>query len=61
MIREVGEDIGRAIGNLVEVDVPENGLGWGKYLRIRVEVDVTEPLLRGKILMGEVGEDDDPF
>ena len=29
MIREVGEDIGRGIGRLVEVDVPENGLGWG--------------------------------
>jgi hypothetical protein len=53
MIWEVGEDIGRAIGNLVEVDVFENGLGWGKHLRIRVEVDVTKPLLRGKILMRE--------
>ena len=36
MIREVGEDIGRGIGRLVEVDVPENGLGWGKYLRIKI-------------------------
>ena len=54
MIQEVGEDIGRDIGNLLEVDAPENGLGWGKYLHIRVEVDVTEPLLRGKIL--QVGE-----
>uniref|UniRef100_A0A2N9H5H6 CCHC-type domain-containing protein n=1 Tax=Fagus sylvatica TaxID=28930 RepID=A0A2N9H5H6_FAGSY len=30
MIREVGEDIGRGIGRLVEVDVPENGLGWAE-------------------------------
>ena len=59
MIREVGEDIGRGIGQHMEVDVPENGLGWGKYLRIRVEIDVTEPLLRGKMLQG--GVEDDPF
>jgi hypothetical protein len=50
MIREVGEDIGNAIGWFVEADVPENGLGWGRYLRIRVDVDVSLPLLRGKIL-----------
>ena len=61
MIREVGEDIGRNIGNLLEVDAPENGLGWGKYLRIRVEIDVTEPLLRGKILQGEEGTSSGPF
>jgi hypothetical protein len=61
MIREVGEDIGREIGNLLEVDVPANGLGWGKYLRIRVEMDVKEPLLRGRIVQGEEGEGVDPF
>lgn len=61
MIREVGEDIGRGIGNLVEVDALDNGLGWGKYLCIRVEVDVSEPLLRGKILMREDGDDASPF
>jgi hypothetical protein len=30
--------------------VPENGIGWGHFLRIWVEIDVTKPLLRGKIL-----------
>jgi hypothetical protein len=50
MIREVGEDIGNVIGNSLEVDVPEDGIGWGRYLRIRVELDVTQPLLRGMIL-----------
>ena len=57
MIREVGEDIGRGIGRLVEVDVPENGLGWGKYLRIKAEIDITQPLLWGKIL--STAEDND--
>ena len=50
MIHEVGEDIGNGIGQFVKVDVPENGLGRGRYLRIRVDVDVSLPLLRGKIL-----------
>ena len=61
MIREVGEDIGRAIGHLLEVDVPANGLGWGKYLRIRVEMDVREPLLRGRIVQEEQGEGVAPY
>ncbi len=49
------------LGKLLEVDVPENGLGWGKYLRIRVEIDVREPLLRGRIVQGVKGEAADPF
>jgi hypothetical protein len=61
MIREVGEDIGMELGNLLEVDVPDNGLGWGKYLRIRVEINVMEPLLRGRIVQGVEGENADPF
>uniref|UniRef100_A0A2N9HU49 CCHC-type domain-containing protein n=1 Tax=Fagus sylvatica TaxID=28930 RepID=A0A2N9HU49_FAGSY len=61
MIREVGEDIGRAIGHLLEVDVLANGLGWGKYLHIRVEMDVREPLLRGRIVQGEEGEGVAPY
>jgi hypothetical protein len=56
MVKEVGEDIGNNIGRLVEVDVPENGIGWGRFLRIRVEIDVTKPLLRGKILESEDGK-----
>ena len=61
MIREVGEDIGMELGNLLEVDVPENGLGWGKYLRIRVEINVMEPLLCGRIVQGVKGEGANPF
>ena len=56
MVKEVGEDIGNNIGRLVEVDVPENGIGWGRFLHIRVEIDVTKPLLRGKILESEDGK-----
>ncbi len=61
MIREVGEDIGREIGGFLKVDVPDNGLGWGKYLRIRVDIDITQPLLRGKQLRKDEGEGGTPF
>ena len=61
MIREVGEDISRDIGRIIEVDVPENGLGWGRFLRIRVDIDVMEPLQRGCMLEGDEGEGSVPM
>ncbi len=61
MIPEVGEDIGRGIDCYIKVDVPKNGLGWGRFLRIRVEIDVTEPLLRGSILGCDEEDGGEPF
>ncbi len=35
MTREVGEDIGQAVGKLINVDVPdERGIAWGRFLWI---------------------------
>ena len=57
MTREVGEDIGAVVGNLIDVDVPaENGIAWERFLRIRVEVELAKPLMRGCII--QVEEDD---
>ena len=54
MTREMGEDIGQRVGRLVEVDVLEdNGVAWGRYLRIRVEVEIAKPLMRGYIIQVE--------
>jgi hypothetical protein len=47
MNRVYGEMIGDWIGKFVSVDVDEEGLAWGKDLRIRVSVNVDQPLLRG--------------
>jgi hypothetical protein len=55
IIRDIGEDIGNDIGRTIEVDIPENGIGWGRFLHIRVALDITKPLLRGKILEIEEG------
>uniref|UniRef100_A0A2N9FK76 Reverse transcriptase domain-containing protein n=1 Tax=Fagus sylvatica TaxID=28930 RepID=A0A2N9FK76_FAGSY len=34
MVREVGEDVGNHIGRLVEVDLPDNGIVWGRCGRV---------------------------
>jgi hypothetical protein len=50
MNREVSYKIGATIGVVEEVDVTGEGVGWGHCLRIRVEVDITKPLERGRVL-----------
>ncbi|KAJ0008131.1 hypothetical protein Pint_29751 [Pistacia integerrima] len=54
MNNDYGVQLASAIGKVLEVDVGENGLGWGSFLRVKVEVELTKPLVRGRILrMGE--------
>ena len=43
----VGNYIANEIGVPFLVDAPKSGLAWGPFLRIRVEVDSTKPLMRG--------------
>jgi hypothetical protein len=50
MSRKTGEDIGDRIGKFLEVDGVENGLAVGKYLRIKVRMLITEPLMRGAMV-----------
>jgi hypothetical protein len=47
MNRAYGELIGGWIGKFISVDVDEEGMAWGEDLRIRVEIKVDQPLLRG--------------
>lgn len=46
--RETGRAIGSTLGEVLDIDVAEFGVQWGKYLRVRVRVDVTKKLIRGK-------------
>ena len=48
MNSETGYDIGAKIGEVMEVDVPKKGVQWGKYLRVRVNIDTSKKLVRGK-------------
>uniref|UniRef100_A0A2N9IT87 RNase H type-1 domain-containing protein n=1 Tax=Fagus sylvatica TaxID=28930 RepID=A0A2N9IT87_FAGSY len=50
MNRDVGEKVGGTLGMVFMVDTDVKGVGWGKSLRVRVQIDVTQPLLCGKKL-----------
>jgi hypothetical protein len=47
MSRTVGTKIGETLGIVMEVDAVEDGIGWGKFLHLRVLIDITKPLERG--------------
>ena len=51
--RETGRVIGSCLGEVVDVDVSEAGVQWSKCLRVRVRVDVTKRLVRGKRITAE--------
>lgn len=50
MFEEVGAKLGSGAGKVLEVKVDENRLGWSHFLRIKVEIDITKPLARGRLL-----------
>lgn len=47
MTRGVGQKIRASLGEVVDVDVSGDGVGWGKSLRICVLLNITKPLERG--------------
>ena len=48
MTEKVGELIEKAMGGHIEMEVTEDGVGWGKYLRVKIRIDISKPLLRKK-------------
>jgi hypothetical protein len=50
MTKGVGTKIGNSLGTLHDVDVAGDGVGWGRCLRIRVTIDLTNPIERGRAL-----------
>ena len=40
----------------MDVDVPKSGVQWGKFLRVRVLINATKQLVRGKKITIEGGE-----
>ncbi|XP_041011254.1 uncharacterized protein LOC121255023 [Juglans microcarpa x Juglans regia] len=43
---ECGERIGRSLGVVEEVEVDEDDVGWGTFLRVKVLLDLTKPIAR---------------
>ena len=56
MTKEIGRTIGSKLGEVMEVDVSDSGVHWGRCLRVRVRIDVTKRLVRGKKITIEGGE-----
>jgi hypothetical protein len=47
---EIGYNIGASLGKVEVMGVKEDEIGWGKILRIMVEIDLTKPLERERAL-----------
>ncbi|XP_050255078.1 uncharacterized protein LOC126700960 [Quercus robur] len=50
MSEEVGQDIGRSLGCLIEVDKRACQLDQAKFMRIRVDVPIDKPLVEAEML-----------
>lgn len=46
--KETGWKIGSKIGEVMDVNVPDNGVQWGRCLRVRVNINITKKLVKGK-------------
>ncbi|XP_042944695.1 uncharacterized protein LOC122278581 [Carya illinoinensis] len=54
MNAEYGKQIGSSVGKVINVEVDKVGQSWGWCLRVKVELDITKPLVKGKwLLVGE--------
>ena len=57
MNSNVGTHIAKEIGRPLLIDAPKSGLDWGPFLCIRMDIEITKPLMRGKMVHFEdVGE-----
>ena len=50
MSREMGQRIGASMGKVEDVDVDEDDVGWGEFLQVRIVLDLTKPLSRGRFI-----------
>ena len=50
MTKKIGTILGEAIGDVEEVDSDESQMAWGRWLKVRVAINVSKPLKRGKVL-----------
>jgi hypothetical protein len=50
MGKAMGWKIGSTVGKVEEVDVDDEEAGWGEYLRVKINMDLSKPLARGRLL-----------
>ncbi|MCI36871.1 hypothetical protein A2U01_0058095, partial [Trifolium medium] len=56
MKENVGRQLGNYIGTFVEYDKKNNSSFWREYMRVRVKVDVRQPLKKDTKVKNKVGE-----
>ena len=56
MLEEVGQDIGRSLGRLIEVDKRACQSNQAKFMHIRVDLPIDKPLRRGRHVVSKDGE-----
>jgi hypothetical protein len=61
MNKAVGEAIGGEIGEFVEMEKEEDGSAVGRFLRIKIWMDIRKPLMRGVMVQAEGKEGDPSF
>lgn len=44
------EELGEYIGEVIKLYVDKEGIRWGPYLKVKVWVDTSKPLIRGKLI-----------
>ena len=42
--KDLGFQLGSTVGIVEEVDTNEEGVGWGEYLRVLIQVSAVQPL-----------------
>ncbi|VAI28195.1 hypothetical protein VPH35_088616 [Triticum aestivum] len=57
--KEAGEMVGRMIGKVLDMDVDEEGSALTEYLRIKVRIDITKPLMRYVTIDDESDSDEE--
>jgi hypothetical protein len=45
---EIGKRIGASVGVVEAVDTDAEGIGWGEFLRMKILIDLSKPLPRGR-------------
>ena len=54
MNKTTAEAIGKTLGTVEQVDSSSTGECQGRYLRVRIQIDITQPLCRGRMV--NIGE-----
>ncbi|XVF14480.1 hypothetical protein REPUB_Repub09cG0063600 [Reevesia pubescens] len=56
MTERIGSILGESLGEVLEIDMAWFQMGWGKYLRVHVKLNVKKPLQRGTTLVTHGGD-----